>query len=82
MAKKSWRKIHFNNEEIWEYRITKSWVLIKDPNEKREAVSMPEFLKFFGYNWDWDTIERSRYKGYWLEIEPSDIKLFIEDRFR
>jgi len=82
MSKKIWRKIHFENDEVWEYMITGSYVVIKYPGKKKYLVSHPDFLSFFGYNWNWDTIERARWKGYWPEIGPGDVKKYVESKLR
>ena len=66
------RKIHID-EKVWEYKIGKSHVEIRDPNNKKFA---PDFSKVTGL--DWDTIERGQWEGY-FSIKPHMIKNYIEE---
>lgn len=83
MAKKTWRKLHFGEDEIWTYRITGSYVLVREPERKCHKVDLPTFLEQVGQpGWTWDLLERAEWKGYLPPIGPGDVKRYVEKNLR
>ncbi len=73
----SWRKIHLDNE-VWEYQIGRTNVVIKSPASKKIVVG---FCKLTGRSWD--IIER----GQWKKttdgmVTPKDVRIYIQKHLR
>ena len=85
------RKIHFSGEEVWEYKIGKEFIEIRDPQRKkfvatkthllrtvlRESVS-DAYRKVYS-EWYNDTTPTSKIVP---EIKPSHIKEFIQKEIK
>lgn len=72
------RQVHINGE-VWRYHIGGMGVEVRSPTNVKTFTRLPEFFTTIGQpGWDWDTLERAEWKGYWPEIGPGDVKRFIE----
>jgi hypothetical protein len=71
--KKIWRKIHFSEEEIWRYIISRD-VIIRSPYNKKIIVRCPEFFNYFNVDFE-------EHKDP-LAITPGMIKVYIQNNLR
>ncbi len=69
---RSRRRLHIDDAE-WRYKISSGGIAIWSPDGRKHIVPMNVFT-----GWSWDNIERAHYKGYWLELGPSEVKAYIE----
>jgi len=66
------KSVHINNEK-YQYKVFKSGVEIRDPENKRIFVDMSTLT-----GWSWAELERANYKGFPLpQVKPSRIKEWI-----
>lgn len=76
MPKRKFRKIHFE-DEIWEYKIKPSCVIIISPERVNHRIDMSTFT-----GWSWHDIERGQWKKYFPPIKPSYVKEYIEKNLK
>jgi hypothetical protein len=72
------RKIHFGDDEVWTYRVTSMFVLIREPDPtKLHRVSLMDLTGMWPHD-----IERGMWKKWWKGIGPGQIRTHIELHLR
>ena len=82
MSKKSWRKVHFGKEEVWNYRVGKEYIVVRTPNKRCHIIHQMDFVKFLGYNWTYTELYRAYKNGNYIEFKPGDIKEYVQKNIR
>ena len=82
------RKIHFSEDEIWEYKIGKEFIEIRDPDRKKFVATKTHLLRTVLGESISDAYKKVYSKWYddgprmVPEIKPSHIKEFIQKQIK
>lgn len=72
------RKIHFGANEVWTYRVSSMFVLVREPDpSKLHQVSVCDVTGM-----SFNDIERGCWKRWWKGIGPGEVRAYIEGHLR
>lgn len=72
------RKIHFGDDEVWSYRVSSMFVLVREPDPSRlHRISVCDVTGM-----SFSDIERGCWKRWWKGIGPGEIRAYIEGHLR